>query len=105
MWDSVMEKFMERMGIDIRIALSREYIHRGKKNICVLLKAYYKNKPTYSVYNCYDITNTGLISWEEGNLEIPASDGIFKYLGANRFVDKYFETMTRNFLERDLAKN
>ena len=100
-----MEKFMERMGIDIRIALFREYIHRGKKNICVGLKAYYKNKPTYSVYNCYDITNTGLISWEEGNFEISASDGIFKYLGANRFVDKYFETMTRNFLERDLAKN
>jgi hypothetical protein len=101
-----MEKFMERMGIDIQIASMREFISsRGRKNICVGLIAYYKNKPTYSVYNCYDITNTGLISWEEGNFEIPASDGIFKYLGANRFVDKYFETMTRNFLERDLAKN
>ncbi len=105
MIDSAIEKFMERMGIYIRIAVFREYISsRGKKNICVGLTAYYKDDPTYVVYHCYEITNTGLMTWDESNLEMGVRDGIFRYLGDDSGVDDYFKKKTYDYLVSELGE-
>ena len=96
---SVVEKFMNTMGITYDIELDRGGISRGERFICYKVVASYKGKKEYEEYHCYNVRR-GSVHYDEGNQVIGPSQGIFAYLGMDSDVRKFFETKTRQ-----LAKN
>lgn len=92
------EKFIETMGIKVDYVVERDFItSKGKRYACIGVHAFYKKQETYTQYHCYETTNTGIITYEEGNEVRGVGDSIFAYLGDDRDVDRYFEEKARNF--------
>jgi len=94
--DIAIEKFINTMQIVVNIKPDRYYIDsRGKRNVCIQIKAYYKSELSYEQYHCYETTNVNLISYSEGNEVKGVRDSIFAYLGEDDEVDRYFEEIAR----------
>jgi len=86
-----LEKFIERMDIEVLFSIDRSFISStGKRYICVRIEAFYKEKKTYEYYHCWEFTNQGLAEYDDGNEVIGIGDGIFVYLGNEHMVDLYF---------------
>jgi len=100
-----LEKFIERMDIEVLYILDRSFFSsRGQRYICVEVKAYYQKKETYRYYHCWEFTNEGLETYEDGNSLIGAGDGIFAYLGSNDMVDLYFKIKSLDYAKKAFKK-
>lgn len=101
--ESVIEKFMETMGITYDIEQTRRLIYAGKPSACYTATAYYKGKKEYEQHHCYSRRSDGTIIYEEGNEVIGPDKGVFVYLGTNPDVRRFFEVkarqMAKQFLE------
>mgnify|MGYP003340380319 FL=1 len=58
----------------------------------------------YEQYDCYEITNHGLIYYGEGDKIVGVRDGIFAYLGDEKNVNNFFENESRKKVEEFLNK-
>lgn len=88
-------KFLNRLDAKVNIELSRRGINKqGIKFVCMKIEVFYKEKPHYLQYHCYEMKNNKIV-YSEGNEEVGINDGILAYLGNKRDVDNYFENLTR----------
>ena len=100
-----LKKFIEVMDIEVLYTLDRSFLSStGKRYICIEVKAYYRKKETYRYYHCWEFTNQGLETYEEGNELIGAGDGIFAYLGSNDMVNLYFKVKSLDYAKKVFKK-
>lgn len=100
-----LEKFIERMDIEVLYIIDRSFISStGKRYICVQVKAFYEKKETYSYYHCWEFTNQGLATYDEGNEVIPIGDSIFAYLGRKDEVDFYFKKKALEHAKKEFKR-
>ena len=93
-----LEKFIERLGIEVYYDIDRDVMtSTGKKYICVGIRAYYKDEETYTQYHCWEITNTGHMTYEDGNEVRGVGESIFNYLGDNDEVYRYFRNKAKEY--------
>ena len=79
-----LEKFIERLGIDVEYDIDRDIITPGgKRYICVGIYAYYELEETYNQYHCWEVTHTGHMEYEDGNEVRGVGESVFVYLGDN----------------------
>ena len=100
-----LEKFIERMDIEVLYILDRSFFSStGQRHICVLVQANYQKKETYRFYHCWEFTNEGIPTYDDGNELVGAGDGIFAYLGSNDMVDLYFKVKAMRYAEKVFKK-
>ena len=87
-------KFMNRLGISQNIEISRSYQMKGLPSVCILVELIYKGHTDLKQYHCYEYKN-GKVVYSEGNEVKGPDQSILAYLGNNRDVDRYFETLAR----------
>lgn len=88
-------KFMNQMGMKVSVDISRSYRnHNGRKSVCIEVIVDYKNRKEYVSHHCYELNN-GKISYSEGNEKMGVGEGILAYLGNNRDVENYLESLAR----------
>ena len=100
-----LEKFIERMDIEVLYLIDRSFItSTGQRYICVEVRAYYQKKETYRHYHCWEFTNQGIATYEDGNEVISIEDSIFAYLGQNWEVDFYLKKKALEVAKREFKK-
>ena len=90
------EKFMDTMGIttEYNVVTSTTFSD-GKKGVCITVRVFYKGEITYMAYHCYDGFSSDDIFHKNANQVVDVSKGVFKYLGKDALVEKYFEQEIR----------
>ena len=100
-----LEKFIERMGIHVIYDLERSFIDsKGKRYICIGVHAYYQGEENYTYYHCWEFTNQGIPTYEDGNEVRSVQDSVFSYLGNKDMVDLYFKVKAMNLAKREFEK-
>lgn len=90
-------KFMNQMGMSLSVDVVRSYRnHNGRKAVCIKVVVIRKKEKEYEYesIHCYEVNN-GKISYSEGNKSKGVEDGILAYLGDNREVENYLESLAR----------
>lgn len=102
---SSLEKFIESMDIEVLYIVERTFIgSTGKRYICIGVHAYYQKIETYTYYHCFEFTNQGEATYEDGNEVRSASESIFAYLGEKDLVDSYFKEKALKRAKREFEK-
>ena len=100
-----LEKFIERMDIEVLYSFERTFISStGKRYICIGVHAYYQKKETYTYYHCWEFTNDGHATYEDGNEVRSVGDSVFAYLGRKDDIDSYFKEKALKRAKRELKK-
>lgn len=103
---TALEKFIERMDIEILYNIDRAFItSTGRRYICVEVRAYYKKKETYNYYHCWEFTNQGLAEYDDGNQVMGVRDGVFAYIGDDYMVDFYFRNKALDLAKKYFEKS
>lgn len=83
------------MGMKVSVDIARSYRnHNGRKSVCLEVIVHYKDRKEYISYHCYELNNDK-ISYSEGNKVMGVEEGILAYLGNNRDVENYLESLAR----------
>jgi hypothetical protein len=96
---SLIEKFINIMGLDYDIVITRSYRDTmGRKNVCIEVTVF-KTKPEfkneYIENHCYQLKN-GKIIYDQGNTVMGVGQGVLAYFGDNDAVDNYFDALARD---------
>lgn len=101
--NTVLEKFMERMGIKVKYSIERDFLTTsGQRYMCVEVDAKYRDEINYLQFHCYTFTNKGIPTYSDGNDIIGVQDSVFAYLGENFEVDLYFRKKSFEILQKKL---
>lgn len=96
---SLIEKFINIMGLDYEIIITNAYRGTwGRKNVCIKVRVFSKPpefKMEYIQNHCYHLRN-GKIIYDQGNTVQGVGQGVLAYIGDNEAVDNYFDALARD---------
>ena len=101
---NALEKFMNGMGITYTLEITRGYRDTlGRKNVCTEIMVKYRGTLQYVQHHCYRKVGDAIL-YSEGNEIMGIKDGVLAYLGDDRMVDNYFESLTRRMAKEYFEK-